>query len=97
MPQSCELLKCESYKAANLIMIHIPDHLIGFYYINRAQATAQTTEISRTGMKAIHETEQRALSCVAGYAVSKLFQTNKCKSGARNKEYKSLLQSMKSD
>ena len=51
MPQSCELLKCESYKAANLIMIHVPDHIVGFYNINRARATAQSAEISQTGIK----------------------------------------------
>ena len=50
MPQSCELLKCESYKAANLVMIHVPDHIVGFYNINRARATAQSTEISQTGI-----------------------------------------------
>jgi len=62
MPQSCELLKCESYKAANLIMIHIPDHIVGFYNINRARAAAQTTEISQRGIKPIHQTELGALS-----------------------------------
>ena len=60
MPQSCELLKCESYKAANLIMIQIPDHIVGFYNINRAWTTAQTTEISQTGIKPIHQTERGA-------------------------------------
>ena len=96
MSQSCELLKCESYKAANLIMIHVPDHIVGFYNINRARATAQSTEISQTGIKPIHQTERGALSYVAGYVVSKLFQTNKRKSGAHNEEF-NLLQSMKSD
>ena len=30
--RSCELLNCKDYKASNLIMIHIPDHLVGFYH-----------------------------------------------------------------
>ena len=97
MSQSCELLKCESYKAANLILIHVLDHIVEFYNINRAQATAQSTEISQTGIKAIHQTELGALSYIAGYVVSKLFQTNKRKSRAHNEEFSLLLQSMKSD
>ena len=30
MPESTRLLNREDYKAANLIMIYIPDHLVGF-------------------------------------------------------------------
>ena len=97
MPQSCELLKCESNKAANLIMIHIPDHIVGFYNINRARATVHSTEISQTGIKPIHQTERGALSYVAGYLVLKLFQKNKRKSRAHNEEFNLLFQSMKSD
>ena len=28
IPQLCELLNCEDFRAATLVMIHIPDHLI---------------------------------------------------------------------
>ena len=49
MLQSTRLLNCEDYKAANLIMIHIPDHLVGFYNINRGRTdcieAAQTYSI----------------------------------------------------
>ena len=29
MPESCKLLNCENHKAANLVMIHLPDYLVG--------------------------------------------------------------------
>ena len=54
VPQSCALLKCEDYKAANLTMIHIPDHLVGFYNTNRARTTiAQTPHDLRRMSKAL--------------------------------------------
>ena len=28
--RSCDLLNCKDYKVSNLIMIHVPDHLVGF-------------------------------------------------------------------
>ena len=76
MPQYYELLKCESYKAANIIMIHIPDHIVEFYIKNRARATTETTKILKAGVNSIHQKEREALSYVAGYIVSKHFQKN---------------------
>ena len=52
--------------------------------------------MSQAGVKSIHQKEHGALSYVAGYAVSKFFQINKCKRGADNEEFKLLLQNMKS-
>ena len=47
IPQSCALFKCEDYKALSLIMMYIPDHLVGFYNTNRARTTtAQTPDDS---------------------------------------------------
>ena len=31
IPRSCELLKCTNYKIANLVMIQLPDFLVGFF------------------------------------------------------------------
>ena len=93
VPQSCALLKCEDYKAANLIMIHIPDHLVGFYNTNQARTTtAQTPHDSQKNVKGIDQTERGPLSYVAGYIVSKLFQSNKRNSGQQyNEELHQLL------
>jgi len=100
MPESTRLLNCEDYKAANLIMINIPDHLVGFYNTNRGRTdrleTAQTSEASRPNTQSLDKAERGPLSYVAGYEVSKLFQANKRKSGEHKEELNSLLQSMKS-
>ena len=100
MPQSTRLLNCEDYKAANLIMIHIPDHLVGFYNINRGRTdrieAAQTSEASQPNTQSVDKAERGPLSYVAGYVVSKLFQTSKRKNGEHKEELNSLLQSMKS-
>lgn len=97
VPQSCELLKCEDYKAANLIMIHIPDHLVGFYNINRARiTTTQTPQDSKANVIAIDQAERGPLSYVASYIVCKLFQSNKRNSARQqNEELHQLLLSMK--
>ena len=100
MPQSTRLLNCEDYKTANLIMIHIPDHLVSFYNINRERTdrmkTAETSPASQRNIQSIEQAERGPLSYVAGYVVSKLFQTSKHKSGEHKEELNALLQSMKS-
>jgi hypothetical protein len=59
MPQSTQLLNCEDYKAANLIMIHIPDHLVGFYNINCGQASrSETGEACETSETDFHRLDQ---------------------------------------
>ena len=42
IPQSCELLNCEDFRSANLMM-HIPDHLVGFYNISHLRHTEKAT------------------------------------------------------
>ena len=100
MPQSTRLLNCEDYKAANLIMVHIPEHLVGFYNINGGRTdrteTAQTSEALQSNTQSLDKAECGPLSYVAGYVVSKLFQTSKRKNGEHKEELNSLLQSMKS-
>ena len=71
MPESCKLLECEDYKAANLVMIHLPDHLVGFYHKNKGQ-TAQSvvseedTSSQLTSIGRIDPTEHGPLTYVAG-------------------------------
>ena len=45
IPRSSELLNCQDYKVANLIMIHLPEHLIGFY--NTSQTTCKDSSIAK--------------------------------------------------
>ena len=47
IPQSSEMLNCSDYKAANLIMIHIPDHLVAFYNMNRRNLTGESPQTSQ--------------------------------------------------
>ena len=99
IPQSSEMLNCSDYKAANLIMIHIPDHVVAFYNMNRRNLTGespQTSQDPETNVEGLDQAERGPLSYIAGYVVSKLFQANKRKSGGYNEELNVLLQNMKS-
>jgi hypothetical protein len=95
MTQSSKLLNCEDYKAANLIMIHVPDHLVGFYNINRRRQRAETSDDCGSNDH-LDQAEYGPLTYIAGYVVSKLFQQNKRKSGSTKEEVNLLLQCMKS-
>lgn len=33
--RSCELLNSEDVRVTNLVMIHVPDHLVGFYNVSQ--------------------------------------------------------------
>ncbi len=94
IPRSCELLNCENYKAANLVMIHIPEHLVGFY-----NTSSPANEESSSKAIQHDPVERGPLSYVAGYVISKLFQFNKkSKQGNHsNQGLKTLLQAMKSN
>ena len=81
-------------------MIHLPDQLLGFYHINcgrtgpseRGEAASQSPQ---SNIDKLDPAERGPLLYVAGYVVSKLFQTTKRKSGKRNDELQALLQNMK--
>ena len=49
IPRSCELLNCEDFRVSNLIMIHIPDHLVGFYNVS------QTSHVEQAASKPVPE------------------------------------------
>ncbi len=80
MPESCKLLNCEDYKVANLVMIHLPDYLVGFYHKNKGQTTStvvsEYTASQLTSFGIIDPAERGPLIYVAGYVVAKLFQTS---------------------
>jgi hypothetical protein len=82
MPESCKFLDCEDYKAANPVMIHLPDHLVGFCHKNKGQITQnvvseEDTTSQLTNISGIDPAERVPLTYVAGYVVAKLFQTSK--------------------
>ena len=103
IPQSSKLLNCEDYKAANLIMVHIPDKLVEFYHTECSQAELADLpekESQKQIKYSINPVERGPLTYVAGYVVSKLFQTyvqdRKRKAIKPNEQIQSLLQDMKS-
>ena len=63
IPRSCELLQCKNYKIANLIMIQLPDFLIGFY--NTAYTTSNQTQGDDSVSKFV-PAEYGPLSYIAG-------------------------------
>ena len=69
IPRSCDLLSCDNYKVANLVFIHIPEHLVGFYNKESSSEASTPTQLNPA--------ERGPLSYVAGYVISKLFQLNK--------------------
>lgn len=81
-------------------MIHIPDNLVGFYHTECSQADSSETESQEQTKYVINPVERGPLSYVAGYVVSKLFQTyvqtSKRKSVKPSEQLQSLVQNMKS-
>lgn len=95
IPRSCDLLNCDNYKVANLVFIHIPEHLVEFY--NTTPGIKEYSSEARAPTQ-LDPAERGPLSYVAGYIISKLFQLNK-KNKQRNHSnegLQALLHAMKS-
>ena len=95
IPRSRDLLNCDNYKVANLVFIHIPEHLVGFYSTSPGSKKSSSEARAPTQLD---PAERRPLSYVAGYVISKLFQLNK-KNKQRNHSnegLQALLHAMKS-
>ena len=91
MLRSSELLSCQDYRVANLIMVHLPERLIKFYQ------TSQTSDTSISKEQAhLNPAEYGPLTYVAGYVIAKLYQVTRNKKTKTNQELQSLLQSLKS-
>ena len=86
---------CGDFKVANLIMIHIPAHLVGFYNISQVRDKGESSPAAEQAIK-IDPVERGPFSYVGGYVVSQLFKRNKGKSRPQNEELQVLLQNMKS-
>lgn len=69
MPRSRELLSCQDYRVANLIMIHLPERLIEFYNTSKTSDTSIAKERTH-----LDPAEYGPLTYVAGYVIPKLYQ-----------------------
>ena len=76
IPRTCDLLNCDNYKVANLVFIHISEHLVGFY--NTSPANKESSSKASTPIQ-LDPAERGPLSCVVGYIINKLFQLKKKK------------------
>ena len=92
IPCSCELLNCKNYKFANLVFIHIPEHLVRFYNTNTSNEESSSKANTLTQLE---PAERGPLSYVTGYVISKLSQLNKRKKQG-NQGLQALLHAMKS-
>ena len=82
----------KNYKVANLVFIHIPERLVGFYNTNTSSEGSSSKASTLTQL----EPAERGPSLyVAGYVISKLFQLNKRKKQG-NQGLQALLHAMKS-
>jgi flagellin-specific chaperone FliS len=82
----------------NLVMIHIPDHLISFYNISgRGDASVTTTENTTKECEKIEACKMGPLSYIAGYVVRKLTNARKKKTESENTELQGLLRSLQSE
>jgi hypothetical protein len=73
IPRSCELLNCDDYRVANLVMVQIPEYLASYYEINPTGATTESS--SNASKQEIDPDERGPLSYLARYVVSKLHKT----------------------
>ena len=53
-------------------MVHLPDHLVGFYNVIQTGDTSTSTPVAAQAMQ-INPSECGPLSYIGGYVVSKLF------------------------
>ena len=90
IPRLQELLKCYDYRIANLVMIELPDFLVGFY-----KTSTMTKKQNKTPVT-LEPAKRGPLSYITGYIVSKLITKNRMKKGQFNNEIQALLNVMKS-
>jgi hypothetical protein len=73
-------------------MIQLPDFLVGFFNTSNIGQT----QVKEDSPHALDQAETGPLSYIAGYIISKLYQTNTTKKGRTNEEIQTLLEVMKS-
>ena len=97
MPKSTTLLNFTDSRIANLVMIHIPDHLVSFYNISRRSNTAVATTVDSTDCEKIEACEIGSLSYIPGYVVRRLTNGSKKKAVSENAVLQRLLVSLQSE
>ncbi|CAB4037698.1 Hypothetical predicted protein [Paramuricea clavata] len=89
MLNSSTLLNCKDSRVANPVMIHIPDHLVGFCNVGLVgEKTLESADYE------IQPSAHGPLSYIAGYVMSKLNKASKGKSEEEKPELQALLQSL---
>ena len=89
MLNSSTRLNCKDSRVVNLIMIHIPDHLVGFCNVGpMGEKTLGPADYE------IQPSEHEPLSYIVGYAVLKLNKASKGKSVEGKPKLHALLQSL---
>ena len=98
MPKSTTLFNLVDSRITNLIMIHIPDHLVSFHNLNeRKNASVTTTVNASEECEKIEACERGPLSYIAGYVVKRLTNSSKKKTESENTELRRLLMSLQSE
>ena len=98
IPRSCELLNCNDFRIANLIMIQLPDFLVGHYNteIQRLRHGESSTGVTHDEPTQLNPIERGPLAYIGGYIITKLTHINRKKKDNINEQIQALLQSMKS-
>ncbi len=90
-------LNCTDGKVANLIMIEIPDRLVGFFKVARSREEASSNPTpSLNSAVEIDPSERGPLSYIAGYIVSKMHQKSRNRKDTCSEELQALVRSLKS-
>ena len=90
IPRSCELLSCQDYRIANLVMIHVPEHLIKFSQSNQTMVESLPKDQAH-----LDPAEYGPLTYVRGYVIAKLYQLSRTQKAENSQELQRLLQSIK--
>lgn len=90
-------LHCTDGNVANLIMIEIPDRLVGFFKIanSREEARNNPTQPESKTIE-LDPSERGPLSYIGGYIVSKMHQKSRNKNNTGSEELQTLVRSLKS-
>ena len=89
-------LHCTDANVANLIMIEIPDRLVGFFKIARSRQASDNSSQEVTNAVEIDPSERGPLSYIAGYIVSKMHQKSRNKKDTSSHELQALVRCLKS-
>ena len=95
MDNASKYLNCPNSNASCIIMIEIPDHLVGHYKVCRERELAKTKPTCAGNLK-IDPKERGPLSYIAGHIVSKLYQKARTKKNKQDERLQELLESLKS-